>query len=53
MESWHATDKGFEIRLSDGTKIFTRKLVLALGGWFKETLESLGVPIRVQRSVQA
>jgi sarcosine oxidase len=53
MESWHATDKGFEIRLSDGTQIFTRKLVLALGAWFQETLESLGVRIRVQRNIQA
>lgn len=53
MESWHVTDNGFEIRLSDGTQIFARKLVLALGGWFKETLESLGVRIRVQRNVQA
>jgi len=53
MERWHAIDKGFEIRLSDGTQIFARKLVLALGAWFKETLESLGVRIRVQRNVQA
>jgi sarcosine oxidase len=53
MESWHANDKGFELRLSDGTQIFARKLVLALGAWFQETLESLGVRIRVQRNVQA
>jgi len=53
MESWHPTDKGFELRLSDGTQIFTRKLVLALGAWFQETLESLGVRIRVQRNIQA
>ena len=53
MESWHATDKGFELRLSDGTQILTRKLVLALGAWFQETLESLGVRIRVQRNIQA
>jgi glycine/D-amino acid oxidase-like deaminating enzyme len=53
MESWHATDHGFEIRLADGTQIVARKLVLALGAWFKETLESLGLRIRVQRNVQA
>lgn len=53
MESWHATDKGFELRLSDGAQISARKLVLALGAWFQETLESLGVRIRVQRNIQA
>ena len=53
MESWHATDKGFEIRLTDGTQISASKLVLALGPWFQETLESLGIRIRVQRNIQA
>jgi sarcosine oxidase len=53
MESWHATDKGFEIRLTDGAQISASKLVLALGPWFQETLESLGVRIRVQRNIQA
>jgi sarcosine oxidase len=53
MESWHATDKGFDLRLSDGTQVSASKLVLALGAWFQETLESLGVRIRVQRNVQA
>jgi sarcosine oxidase len=53
MESWHATDKGFELRLSDGTQISAGKLVLAMGAWFQETLDSLGVRIRVQRNVQA
>jgi sarcosine oxidase len=53
VESWHASDKGFEIRLSNGMQISTRKLVLALGAWFQETLESLGLRIRVQRNVQA
>src|ERR1044072_1447347 len=28
MESWHATDHGFEIRLADGTQILARKLAL-------------------------
>jgi sarcosine oxidase len=53
MESWHATDKGFDLQLSDGTRLSAGKLVLALGPWFKEILESLGVTIRVQRNVQA
>jgi len=52
MESWHATDQGFDLCLSDGTRISASKLVLALGPWFQQTLESLGVYIRVQRNVQ-
>jgi sarcosine oxidase len=53
MESWEATDKGVEIRLNDGNQILARRLVLALGPWFQETLASLGIPLRVQRNVQA
>jgi glycine/D-amino acid oxidase-like deaminating enzyme len=33
--------------------VTSRALPLSLGPWFKKTLESLGVPIRVQRNVQA
>jgi len=53
MQSWHATDKGFDLHLSDGTQVSANKLVLALGPWFQEILGSLGVTIRVQRNVQA
>jgi sarcosine oxidase len=53
MESWHATGHGFDILLSDGMRIFSNKLVLALGPWFQKTLESLGVGVRVQRNIQA
>jgi sarcosine oxidase len=53
MESWQIADKGPDICLSDGTRVSAKTLVLALGPWFQETIESLGVPIRVQRNVQA
>lgn len=53
MESWQPADNGFDLRLSDGTQVSTKKLVLALGPWFQKTLESLGVGIRVQRNIQA
>lgn len=53
MDSWHAIDKGFAIRLTDGTHLSANKLVLSLGPWFQETLEALGVHIRVQRNIQA
>lgn len=53
MESWQVADKGLEIRFTDGVRVSAKTLVLALGPWFQETMESLGVPIRVQRNVQA
>lgn len=53
MQGWEATDQGVDVCLTDGTHVSARTLVLSLGPWFQETLESLGVPIRVQRNVQA
>lgn len=53
MESWHANGQGFELCLSDGTRVSASKLVLSLGPWFQETLEAIGVRVRVQRNIQA
>jgi sarcosine oxidase len=53
MENWEARSNGFELHLSDGRNVSASKLILALGPWFQETLQSLGIPIRVQRNVQA
>jgi sarcosine oxidase len=53
MNNWQVSDTGFDLRLSDGTQVLAKKLVLALGPWFREVLDSLGVRIRVQRNVQA
>ncbi len=53
MKGWEPTNKGFQIELSDGTKVETRALVLSLGAWVKEAFAKLGVTIRVQRNVQA
>jgi len=53
MERWRAINGGFEIDLADGATISASKLVLTLGSWFQQTLESLGVAIQVQRNVQA
>lgn len=52
LEKWERRGKEFELRLSDGSKTFARKLILSLGPWFKETMGTLGVPIQVQRNVQ-
>jgi sarcosine oxidase len=53
MESWQPVDNGFELRLSDGAHVSSKKLVLALGPWFQKMLGSLGVGLRVQRNIQA
>ena len=53
MSTWTAVSGGFAIELGDGTSVTSRALVLSLGPWFKDSLERLGVPIRVQRNVQA
>jgi sarcosine oxidase len=53
MRSWEATTNGITIHLEDNTRISARTFVLSLGPWFKETLDALGVPLRIQRNVQA
>jgi sarcosine oxidase len=53
MRSWEANGDGIELRLMDGTHLSARRLILSLGPWFKDTLEALGVTLRVQRNVQA
>jgi glycine/D-amino acid oxidase-like deaminating enzyme len=39
--------------LTDGTSLSARKLILSLGAWFKEMMDSLGASLRIQRNVQA
>jgi sarcosine oxidase len=53
IERWEAIRNGFELHLADGRSVSASRLVLALGPWFQETLQALGIPIRVQRNVQA
>ena len=53
VESWHSDGDALRVELSDGSSLRASRLVLTLGPWFKETMESLGVPIRVQRNVAA
>jgi sarcosine oxidase len=53
IESWEAGDQGIDLRLSDGSRVVAKTLLLCLGPWFEQTLEALGIPIRVQRNVQA
>jgi len=53
MESWAADSGGFTMRMADGASLTSRCLVLSLGPWIKNELELLGIPIRVERNVQA
>jgi sarcosine oxidase len=53
MQSWETNGDSVQLHLADGTRLSARKLVLSLGPWFKQTLETLGVSLRVQRNVQA
>ena len=50
LKSWSPTEGGFAVQASDGTRLTSRALVLSLGPWFEE---ALGVPLRIQRNVQA
>lgn len=52
VRGWEATPDNVAIRLQDGTQVSARKLVLSLGPWFKETMDALGAPLRIQRNVQ-
>jgi sarcosine oxidase len=45
--------RGVTIHLEDGTRLSARTLILSLGPWFKETMDALGAPLRIQRNVQA
>lgn len=53
LRSWEASETEITIVLEDNTRISARTFVLSLGPWFKDTLDALGVPLRIQRNVQA
>jgi hypothetical protein len=53
MLSWCARGEGFQVELADGSSIHAATLVLTLGPWFRDALETLGVPTRVHTHVQA
>ena len=53
MRGWEAAAGSVRIRLGDDTEVSARKLILSLGPWFKETMDALGAPLRIQRNVQA
>jgi sarcosine oxidase len=53
VSHWEVAGEGFEICLTNGARVSAGALILALGSWFADTLGTLGVPLRIQRNVQA
>jgi sarcosine oxidase len=53
MKRWEPSRDGVEIHLDNGQTIRAKTLVLSLGAWVREFFESLGIPTRIQRNVQA
>ncbi len=52
VQQWQHEKDGIALVLSNKRVLRCARLILTLGPWFSQTLESLGVPIRVQRNVQ-
>jgi sarcosine oxidase len=52
VQTWEASANGATLRLNDDSTVSAKTLILSLGPWLKEALESLGVEMRVQRNVQ-
>ncbi|MBA3963415.1 MAG: N-methyl-L-tryptophan oxidase [Chthoniobacterales bacterium] len=50
VSGWEAKADAFEICLTSKARLTTKSLILAQGPWFSD---ALGVPLRVQRNVQA
>ncbi|MBA2241775.1 MAG: FAD-dependent oxidoreductase [Chthoniobacterales bacterium] len=53
MTSWKPGGEEIVLHLTSGDLVTVKKLVLAVGPWFRETLGSVGVSLRIQRNVQA
>jgi sarcosine oxidase len=53
VKDWRASNGGCEVICVDETHIAARTLILALGPWFQQVMNSLGVELRIQRNVQA
>jgi sarcosine oxidase len=52
VRNWETTGDRVTTHLADGAIVSAKKIILSLGPWFKESLEKLGIPLRVQRNVQ-
>lgn len=53
FQSWRAERGRVTVALEDGTALEAGALVIALGPWFAAELGALGIPLAIQRNVQA
>ncbi|MBV9271342.1 MAG: N-methyl-L-tryptophan oxidase [Candidatus Eremiobacteraeota bacterium] len=52
LEDWTNSNGTVTLRLSDGSQIGARAMILTLGPWFEAQFASLGIPLSIQRNVQ-
>jgi sarcosine oxidase len=52
LRTWQSDGESVGVTLADGATLEARALVLALGPWFSQVFERLGIPLAVQRNVQ-
>lgn len=51
---WHRSGpRAFRVALDDGTAVQARRVVLTVGPWLTSLISQTGIPIEVQRNVQA
>ena len=50
---WNGEDEGVSLELSGGEVVRTRALILTLGPWFGAAMREAGMPLEIQRNVQA
>lgn len=53
LREWSSEDDAIALLLSDGSRLRARSLILTLGPWFARELRDAGVPLEIQRNVQA
>ncbi len=53
VSRWEPAGDGFEISLTNGSRVSAAALILTMGPWLAETFGALGIPLRIQRNVQA
>lgn len=53
VERWENTAAGVRMHLNNGDAVEARALAICCGPWFGQVLKDLGVPVRIERNVQA
>ncbi len=54
VDDWQREDpRTLSVTLNDGSKVATRRIALTVGPWLCGMADSTGIPLRIQRNVQA